>query len=309
MRKVIFSIGILSILTLVFACNKSAVSKFPGYEEVEGQLYVKYHIKEENGKKVELGDIVSMSMVYTIDGDSVLLDTRISGGIPVKIKADYGKYEGDIMGAFLGMNVGDSASIIINADTFFIKTAGAPESPYFIDSASMLHFEVKILESIAEADLRMAEQQKSAEAASAEMGILQDYLTENGISTPATESGLIFISKTKGTGKKVEAGKTVKVFYEGRLIDGTYFDTNVESVAKEQGLFNAQRTYDPFQFTVGQGQVIRGWDEGLAMMSVGGKATLIIPSAIGYGANPRPGGVIKPFNTLIFEVEVVEVID
>lgn len=307
MRKVIFSLGVIAMLSMVFACNK-AVSKFPGYEEVERDMFVKYHVNNENGKKVELGDIVSMSMIYTIDGDSVLLDTRITNN-PVKIKADSGKYIGDIMGGFLGMHVGDSATFIVKADSFFIKTAGAPETPYFVDSTSMLHFEVKILESIAEEDLQAAEQQKAAEAASAEMGILQDYLTNNSITAEATESGLIFISNKKGTGKKAEAGKTVRVHYAGSLLNGTYFDSSVEEVAKANGLYNAQRSYEPFQFTLGQGQVIRGWDEGLAMMSEGGKATLIIPSSIGYGGNPRPGGVIQPYNTLLFEVEVVEVID
>lgn len=308
MRKIVLSLSVLTILAMVFACNKAAVSKYPGYEEVERDMFIKYHVKNEGGKKVEFGEIVSMSMVYSIDNDSVLLDTRISN-IPVKLRADSGKYEGDIMGAFLGMNVGDSASIIVNADTFFIKTAGAPESPYFVDSASMLHFEVKILESVTEAEVLAAEQQKTAEAASAEMGILQDYLNANNITETPTESGLIFISKEKGTGKKAEAGKTIRVHYEGRLIDGRYFDTSVEEVAKAQGLYNPQRAYEPFQFNLGQGQVIRGWDEGLAMMSEGGKATLIIPSSIGYGANPRAGGVIEPYNTLIFEVELVEVLD
>jgi FKBP-type peptidyl-prolyl cis-trans isomerase len=307
MRKVVFGLSIFALLSVVFACNK-AVSKFPGYEEVEKELFVKYHIKEEGTKEVELGDIVSMSMVYSINGDSILMDTRTSN-IPVKIQADSGKFEGDIMGAFLGMHVGDSASIIINADTFFIRNGGAPESPYFIDSASMLHFEVKIMESITEAEMQEQESMKNSEAASAEMGNLQDYLAANNITAEPTESGLIFISKVKGNGKKAESGKQVKVHYEGKLLDGTYFDTSVEEVAKANGLYNPQRGYEPFEFGLGQGQVIRGWDEGIAMLSEGGKATLIIPSSIGYGANPRPGGVIKPFNTLIFEVELVEVID
>jgi FKBP-type peptidyl-prolyl cis-trans isomerase len=307
MRKVVFGLSVLALLSVVFACNK-AVSKYPGYEEIEKEMFVKYHIKEESGKKVEFGDIVSMSMIYSIDGDSVLMDTRTSN-IPVKLRADSGKYEGDIMGAFLGMNVGDSASIIVNADTFFIKTAGSPESPYFIDSASMLHFEVKIIESITEAEMQAQESAKTAEAASAEMAILQDYLAANNITAEPTESGLIFISKVKGNGKKAESGKQVKVNYEGKLLNGTYFDTSVEEVAKANDLYNPQRGYEPFEFALGQGQVIKGWDEGIAMLSEGGKATLIIPSSIGYGANPRPGGVIKPFNTLVFEVELVEVID
>ncbi|KAA3652220.1 MAG: hypothetical protein DWP98_01575 [Bacteroidetes bacterium] len=308
MKRVIFGLGLVTILSVLFACNKAITSKYPGYDEVETGLFIKYHVKNDTGKMVQVGDIVSMSMIYNIDQDSVLLDTRETG-MPVKLRADTGKFEGDMFGAFLGMHVGDSASIIVNADTFYIKSAGAPESPYFVDSTSMLYFEVKILEAISEAELMAQQQQQNAAQASKEMEALQNYLAENNITEQPTESGLIFISKKKGTGKKAVAGKNVKVNYEGRLLDGTYFDTSVEEVAKAQGLYNEGRTYAPFEFGLGQGQVIRGWDEGIAMLSEGGKATLIIPSSIGYGANPRPGGVIKPFNTLIFEVELVEVLD
>lgn len=308
MKKLTFGLGIIALITMAFACGKSKESKYPGFEEVEPGLYANYIVKNDTGREVQMGDIVSMSMIYSIDDDSVLLDTRITTA-PVKLRADSGKYNGDIMGAFLGMHVGDSACFIVNADTFFIKTAGAPESPYFVDSTSMLYFYVKILETVSENEMREQEAKKNAEQASQEMEILQNYLSENNITAEPTESGLIFISRKKGTGKKAEAGKRVRVHYEGRLIDGTYFDTSVEEVAKEQGLYNEQRNYEPFEFNLGGGEVIRGWDEGIAMLSEGGKATLIIPSAIGYGANPRPGGVIKPFNTLIFDVELVEVKD
>lgn len=307
MKKVAVGLSLVTLISILFACAK-VDSKYPGYEEPQPGLYMKYITDNDTGRMVQFGDIVSMSMVYTIDEDSVLLDTRISN-VPVKLRADSGQYPGDIMGAFLGMNVGDSVSIIVNADTFYIKTAGAPESPYFVDSASMLYFDVKILEVISEAEMMQAEQAKSAAQSAAEMEQLQAYLEANNITAEPTETGLIFISKQKGNGKMAEAGKTVKVHYEGRLLDGTYFDTSVEEVAKEQGLYNEAREYAPFEFVLGQGQVIRGWDEGIAMLSEGGKATLIIPSSIAYGANPRPGGVIKPFNTLIFEVELVEVVD
>ena len=93
------------------------------------------------------------------------------------------------------------------------------------------------------------------------------------------------------------------------MLDGTYFDTSIESVAKEEGLFTEGRTYEPIEFTLGQGQVIKGWDEGIAMMNVGDKAQFIIPSELAYGENVRPGGPIPPFATLVFDVELVEVFE
>ncbi len=246
-----------------------------------------------------------MSMVYSIDDDSVLLDTRLTAS-PVKLRADSGQYKGDIMGAFLGMHVGDSACIIVKADSFFIKTAGAQETPYFIDSTSMLYFYVKILESVSESQMMAQEQKNNADLASKEMEELQNYLNENNISAEPTESGLIVIRKTPGNGKMPTAGSSVSVDYEGRLLNGTYFDSSVEEVAKEQGLYNEARNYEPYTFTLGRGEVIQGWDEGIAMLSEGESATLIIPSSLAYGANPRPG-VIKPFNTLIFEVTLAKI--
>ncbi|HRW68136.1 FKBP-type peptidyl-prolyl cis-trans isomerase, partial [Lentimicrobium sp.] len=88
------------------------------------------------------------------------------------------------------------------------------------------------------------------------------------------------------------AGKTVKVHYTGTLLDGTKFDSSVD-----RG--------QPFEFVLGQGQVIQGWDEGIAMMKKGGKARLIIPSAIAYGENGRMP-TIPPSATLIFDVELID---
>jgi len=206
----------------------------------------------------------------------------------------------------MNMRMGDSAAIIVNADSFFMKTAGMPSSPDFIDSAAMLYFTVGLTNIQSMEEMQAEADIKNAEAEANEMVILAKYLEDNNITTEPTESGLIFISKKKGTRKQAVAGKKVKVNYEGMFLDGKYFDTSVEEAAKANGIYNPQRPYGPFDFDLGAGQVIKGWDEGIAMMKEGGKARLIIPSKIAYGAAPRPGA---PFSTLIFDVELVEVID
>ena len=108
-----------------------------------------------------------------------------------------------------------------------------------------------------------------------------------------TASGLQYIVIEEGTGDKPKKGDTVKVHYTGKLEDGTVFDSSVK-----RGV--------PIEFPLGVGRVIKGWDEGIADMKVGGKRQLIIPPDLGYGPNGYPP-VIPPNSTLIFDVELVEI--
>ena len=108
-----------------------------------------------------------------------------------------------------------------------------------------------------------------------------------------TASGLEYIEVQAGTGAQAEAGKTVSVHYTGKFQDGKVFDSSVS-----RG--------EPITFQLGKGKVIKGWDEGIALMKVGGKAELIIPPQLGYGERGA-GGVIPPNATLIFDVELVGV--
>jgi FKBP-type peptidyl-prolyl cis-trans isomerase len=304
MKKLGFKLSIVAVAMAAISCGNKTTSEFPGYDKVEEGLYVKYVSQNKEGRKVAVGDVLTMSMTYGTE-DSSLFDTGLNGQ-PVQLRADSGKYEGDILTAFMNMKMGDSAAIIVNADSFFIKTAGMPASPDFIDSAAMLYFTVGLTSVQSMEEVQAEADAKAADAEANEMVILNKYLADNNITTEPTESGLIFISKKKGTGKQAVAGAKVKVNYEGMFLDGKYFDTSLEEAAKANGIYNPQRPYGPFEFDLGVGQVIKGWDEGIAMMKEGGKARLIIPSSIAYGAQPRPG---DPFSTLIFEVELIEVMD
>jgi len=115
-------------------------------------------------------------------------------------------------------------------------------------------------------------------------------VAEEGMTT--TPSGLQYRDDKVGDGQEAKAGDHVSVHYTGTLTDGKKFDSS-----RDRG--------QPFQFALGAGQVIRGWDEGVAGMKVGGRRTLVIPPGLGYGA--RPVGPIPPNSTLVFDVELIRI--
>lgn len=125
----------------------------------------------------------------------------------------------------------------------------------------------------------------------------EDFLAEmrrsKTIKTVKARSGLSFQDLKVGDGAKVVTGKKVRVHYTGWLEDGTKFDSSLDRKK-------------PITFTLGKGEVIRGWDEGIQTMRAGGKRRLIIPARLAYG-DKGSGGKIPPKATLIFDVEVVDV--
>jgi FKBP-type peptidyl-prolyl cis-trans isomerase FkpA len=169
--------------------------------------------------------------------------------------------------------------------TFYIPSTlayGQMERPG-IPSNSILIFDVEIT------DIQDPSKQNETDDK-----LIQAYIAKNNIKATKTPSGLYYVITTKGLGPNAKPGKKVTMNYTGKTLDGNVFDSNTDP---------AKGHVQPFSFTLGQGQVIKGWDEGVQLMNLGTKATIILPSALGYGAQGA-GKDIPPNAVLLFNVEV-----
>jgi peptidylprolyl isomerase len=199
-----------------------------------------------------------------------------------------------------GQNVADSISMVPR------NNRDKPDEDVVMQTVSIVRKGKEAKNFDAPAVFSQMEEEKAAEqeAAKAAEQAKIDELTQDA---QKTESGLYYQVLKEGEGPKPAEGQTVLTNYSGYLVDGTLFDSSVESVAKEGGKYNPQRTYEPFPVQVGpQARVIAGWKEALSMMQVGDTYKLIIPPELGYGARGA-GGVIPPNAWLIFEVEMVKI--
>jgi FKBP-type peptidyl-prolyl cis-trans isomerase FkpA len=293
------------------AKTEKGKSSYPGYK-FENGVYAKFYKRTVNSVKAKEGDVVKVVLTYKNSKDSLLFDSKQNpnGTNALEFPLSKSAFKGSFEDALSIMSAGDSASFKINADSIFLKSFKVSAVPPFVEKGSMLTFEVKLekitsKETAEKERIQKEEEQKTLMATrkAEEPTIFAKYLEDNKISEKPTPSGLYYVSKVKGTGAKPTTGCTVKVNYTGRLLDGTIFDTSDGTIAKSAGLYDDRRPYQPIEFPLGQGQVISGWDEGIALMSVGEKGTLIIPSVIGYGETGA--GPIPPYAPLVFDVELI----
>jgi FKBP-type peptidyl-prolyl cis-trans isomerase len=291
--KIYLSIISIAIIGLV-ACNKNG-----GIQKLSGG--VTYQIlKAGEGKDTgKVGDIITMHIMNATEKDSFVMDSHKGQhgkkAEPVKITLQAPAFKGDLMEGLLKLHVGDSAVFLVPSDSIFKNEA---QRPPFIKKGSM----VKTFVSVINIESKEKAQQRQADEAKAQIAkddaLIQSYIAAKGMKdVQKTMSGLYYVITKAGTGANVENGKTAVMNYTGRTLDGKMFDSNTE---KE---FNHEQ---PFKFKLGQGMVIRGWDEGVALLNKGAKATFIVPSTLGYG--PQAIGDKIPANSVLtFDVELIGV--
>jgi FKBP-type peptidyl-prolyl cis-trans isomerase FkpA len=293
---------------ILFACKGGN----GGYTKLKPGLEYKIFANGK-GENVKDSDFVKMHMIQQI-GDSVLMSTYKNPDGPQlnQITKQTGQNL-DPTPIFLKMKAGDSVVIRYNADSIFKKNP-----PPFYKKGQEIKMIVKITEILSkkeadslktemakqmEAQQKMMEEmqkkqmEETAKLAPLETKKIEAYIASKGLKlTKKSPQGVYICVTQDGTGDNVRQGATVTMNYTGYNLEGKKFDSNVDPSFKH---------VQPFEFPLGSGQVIPGWDDAIGLLNKGAKATIIIPSYLAYGPQEK-GDVIKPNTILAFDIEVVD---
>ncbi|MBL7718674.1 MAG: FKBP-type peptidyl-prolyl cis-trans isomerase [Flavipsychrobacter sp.] len=295
----------LTKLTLIActlgACNVAYAqngNKRAGFTYLPNGLSYRIVKDAPGGRNPVTGDLLRVDLRGSLD-DSLLVDSRKdNGGKAMEVPMMDPAYDGDIMTGIRLMTAGDSAVFYLSVDTLVKRTfPQGGEIPAVLQGKKELRYEVTLY-----AVSSPEEAEKEREAAemvqlATDDKKLQDYFSKNKLKPKKTASGLYYLVTTEGTGETIKSGQTASVKYIGTTLDNKVFDANMGPEAK--------RT-EPLEVAVGQGMVIRGWDEGLQLLKKGTKAKLFIPSPLAYGATDM-GELLKPYSILVFEVVIEDV--
>jgi FKBP-type peptidyl-prolyl cis-trans isomerase FkpA len=301
-----FSNAFIGALLLIgVACSSS---------EKETPSGMKFTVaKSGDGVLPRPGQISVFDFVFLDSKDSVWNETYKQGMPAAMMIADSTAIIGEdgLLQMIRMASKGDSLIVNYAIKDFFREIAKSP-IPEGLDSTLTLTYRIKIND-IMDRDAYMKFQEEliakiQAEQLKKDIQAIDEHLTTNGISAVKMESGIRYVITKPGTGATAQSGQVVKVDYAGYTLAGEYFDTSIQSVAEQKGIVNPMRKYEPYDVTIDQSSVIKGWHEALKQMNKGAKATFYIPSTLAYGPQRR-GPVIKENSILVFDLEAVDITD
>jgi FKBP-type peptidyl-prolyl cis-trans isomerase FkpA len=284
------------------------------YKTLNSKLQYAFIVNKPTSPSPKEGDQISVHML-SVSNNRIMYDSKQTlKGKPAIYGVTKPAFKGDLIEAIMLMTPGDSIVCLVDADAIF--KGSKSKMPDFIKVGDKVQYFIRLV-SIKTKEALMKEQQaafekqmkameakQKADAAKfllKEDKLLKAYFVKNQLNPIKTKSGLYYLIKEDGKGDLPMVGDNVSVNYTGTLLDGQKFDSNTDTAFKH---------VEPLQFTLGQGAVIKGWDEGLTLLKPGTKATLFIPSPLAYGAQSRPGSAANPKgipanSILLFDVELI----
>lgn len=303
-------LAVIAISVLTIACSKERTT--------ESGVKVKI-VEEGDGTPLEDSTILRMNMKYVnANGNEHWNSDKAGGPIAMQYLKEVWSTLGPMYEAMETLNVGDSGVFDISVAEFYENSMKGAAIPDSLDSASNMTFYVKIVSMMTVDEFqefrkqeyekaqakaqeqkreRMAERlaqllEETVEMRQADGEQIDKFLAENNIEATTTETGIRYNITQEGEGEYAKPGDRVTVHYSGTFMDGSKFDSSYDRDK-------------PFIFVLGQGDVIPGWDEGIALLNKGAKATLYIPSSLAYGS--RQNGSIPANSILFFDVELIEI--
>lgn len=284
----IFSLFALIGIILV-SCNNE--TKYPGYSKTDSGIYYKLHSFESGERQVKPGDYISGDFSYHTMEDSTFFEGRRT------VKVTQPEFEGSIDECFSILSQGEKVTFIIPAYPFFNQTLET-SMPDFLHKNDSMKITVDLIDVRQEREFirdKKAFLKWIEDFGDYEKEVLQQFLEEKKIDRQPTKSGLYHVTMEKGNGPEVQKGDTVVVHYEGKFLNGKFFDST-------------KQRNQPFEFVYGQEmQVIKGMEEVIGRMREGEKSLAILKSDLAFGETGSSTDIIPPYTSVIYEITLVDV--
>ena len=288
MRTIKNLVLFLIATTLLASCGKVAYRKTPG-----GMPYQLY--KGKGTQNIFARNIVKVNLSYKVK-DSLYFSSF--GKVPVYMPVNPETQPYDISEIMTKLKIGDSVIATQMMDTFIKRN---PSIPPEFKKGDRIITTLKVLDIFTNDSAAVADEEKEKKKfLASEIEFLEKYLAGKNIPVQKSSSGIFVQVINPGNGNPVDSGKYVSLNYTGTTLDGKKFDSNVDTTFQHVG---------PISFTVGDGQMIKGFDEGVRFLKAGGSGRAYVPSMLAYGPRPRPGSGIRPFENLVFDLSIVDVKD
>lgn len=282
---------VLAGLFFSYSCSPKK-SPYPGFSEMPSDIYFKLYQFGETEHHPGPGDYITADILYKTMKDSVFFASRR------KFQLTNPSPDNLINTCLSKLSAGDSAAFILDATRFF-KSDLETNVPAFINPGDKIIMVAGIRDIQTEEDYRLEKEaflKWIEDFSDYEKEILKQFIEGRKLKIQPTASGLYYLRLSPGNGKKVAKGDTLTVDYEGKFLNGKFFDSTI-------------RRNESFQFVYGtEWQVVKGLEEGIGLMEEGEKALFILPSDLAFGTEGSSTGIIPPYTSLLFEVDLKKVV-